>query len=89
MLTSHRVHQPEIELTGPTTATASWGLDDVVIFPDGNLVLRGAAFYSDRYEKVDGEWKISHTGYRRLYEETANRDGVTLTDQWWASATTP
>lgn len=84
MLTSHRVHQPEIELTGPTTATGTWGLDDVVIFPNGNLVLRGAAFYFDQYRKVDGEWKISHTGYRRLYEETASREGVNLTDHWWA-----
>jgi ketosteroid isomerase-like protein len=85
MLTSHRVHQPEIELTSPTTATGTWGLDDVVIFPNSNLALRGAAFYYDQYRKVDGEWKISHTGYRRLYEETSGRDGATLTDHWWAA----
>jgi uncharacterized protein (TIGR02246 family) len=84
MLTSHRVHQPEIEVTSPTTATGTWGLDDVVIFPNGNLALRGAAFYFDQYRKVDGEWKISHTGYQRLYEETSGREGITLTDHWWA-----
>lgn len=84
MLTSHRVHQPEIQITSPTTATGTWALDDVVIFPDSNLALRGAAFYYDQYRKVDGEWQISHTGYRRLYEETSGREGVTLTDHWWA-----
>jgi uncharacterized protein (TIGR02246 family) len=85
MLTSHRVHHPEIELTGPTTATARWALDDVVIFPNANLALRGAAYYQDEYVKSGGEWRISHTGYRRLYEETSGREGVAVTDHWWAS----
>ena len=84
MLTSHRVHHPEIELTGPTTATARWALDDVVIFPNANLALRGAAYYEDEYVKDEGEWRIRHTGYRRLYEETSTREGASLTDQWWA-----
>jgi ketosteroid isomerase-like protein len=84
MLTSHRVHHPEIELTSSTTATARWALDDVVIFPNSNLALRGAAYYDDGYRKVGGQWLISHTGYRRLYEETSGREGVTVTDQWWA-----
>lgn len=84
MLSAHRVHHPEIELTSPTTATARWALDDTVIMPAGNFQLRGAAYYSDELVKVDGEWKISHTGYRRLYEETVSRDGVTVTDHWWA-----
>lgn len=84
MLTAHRVQQPEVILTGPDTATAKWALDDVVIMLDYNLTLRGAAIYEDRMVKMEGEWKIAHTGYRRLYEETETRDGVTLTDNWWA-----
>src|SRR5512140_2710466 len=31
MVTTHRVHQPEIDLTSATTATGIWALDDVVI----------------------------------------------------------
>ena len=58
MLTSHKVHQPEIELTGPETATATWALDDVVIHLDYNLRISGAAFYRDEYVKRDGEWLI-------------------------------
>jgi len=86
MLTSHRVHHPEIELTSPTTATARWALDDVVIILSANMTLRGSAYYEDRLTKVDGRWLIAHTGYRRLYEETDTRDGVKVLDDWWAHA---
>lgn len=83
MLSAHRVHHPEIELTGPGTATARWALDDVVIFPASNFMIRGAAYYEDEMVKVDGEWRIHRTGYRRLFEESLGRDGITVTDQWW------
>jgi uncharacterized protein (TIGR02246 family) len=83
MLTSHKVHHPEIELTGPDTATARWGLEDIVIILPANLNLRGAAYYEDKMVKVDGEWRIAHTGYRRLYEEVVARQGENITDHWW------
>ena len=83
MLTSHKVHQPEIELTGPATATARWALEDVVIILSAGLTLRGAAYYEDKMRKVDGQWRIAHTGYRRLYEETAPRKDEHITDHWW------
>ena len=73
MLTSHRVHQPEIDLTSATTATGVWALDDVVIETKGQFTIRGAAFYRDEYVKVDGQWKIRSTGYRRVYEEMESR----------------
>jgi len=72
-ITTHRVHQPEIELTGPTSATGTWALDDIVIDTEGGITLRGAAFYRDEYVKLDGEWKIRSTGYERLYEEIESR----------------
>lgn len=83
MLTSHKVHHPEIELTGPDTADARWALEDVVILLSAGLTLRGAAFYEDKMRKVDGQWRIAHTGYRRLYEEMTPRKDTTLTDHWW------
>jgi hypothetical protein len=73
MITMHQVHQPELELTSPTTATGSWALEDRVIMTDHKLTLRGAAYYSDRYTKIDGQWKIAHTGYERLFEEMEPR----------------
>jgi ketosteroid isomerase-like protein len=86
---AHRVHQPEIELTGPDTATAIWAMDDVVVMTDWNLTVRGAAFYTDEYRKGDdGVWRISHTGYKRTYEEVQARDkveGLRLTASWWTT----
>lgn len=89
MLSAHRVHHPEIELTGPDTATARWSLDDVVIFPAANFMIRGAAYYEDELVKKDGEWRIKQTGYRRIYEESLSREGITLTDDWWADSLKP
>lgn len=83
-LSSHKVHHPEITLTGPDSADARWGLEDVVIIQSANITLTGAAFYEDKMVKQDGEWRIAHTGYRRLYEQVTGREGVKLTDHWWA-----
>jgi hypothetical protein len=84
VLSAHRVHQPEIELTGPDRATARWAMDDTVISLDVDETLRGAAYYDDVLVKRDGQWLILHTGFRRLYAETSGRDGITLFDHWWA-----
>lgn len=74
IVTLHQVHNPEIEITSATSATGIWYLEDRVInrgadMPDmpGHTILTGAAFYSDEYQKIDGEWKISRTGYERTY----------------------
>jgi SnoaL-like domain len=84
---SHRVHQPEIDLVGGGRATGTWAMDDVVVMTDWNLTVRGAAFYEDEYRKVGDEWKISRTGYKRTYEEIQPRDtpGLKLTASWWST----
>jgi len=89
MLYSHRVHQPEIDLTSPTTATGSWALDDVVIELYSNTTIRGAAFYEDRYVKIGGLWKIQHTGYARVFEEVVSRKdtpSLQLSANRWATS---
>jgi hypothetical protein len=88
MLSSHRCHHPEIDLTGPDEATGVWALEDVVILTDIGINVQGAAFYTDRYVKRDGEWLILHTGYKRSYEELMPRAsiaGIKLTADWWAT----
>jgi bile-acid 7alpha-dehydratase len=72
----HHGHHPEIELTSDTTATGTWALEDYVIMTELNMSLHGAAFYHDEYVKVDGDWKIKHTGYERVFEETWNRADI-------------
>lgn len=84
MITSHVMTQAEIELVGSDRARGTWGLQDLVILADGDLEVRGAAFYEDEYVKVDGTWLFRHTGYRRVYEETRTRpDDAKLTATWW------
>jgi hypothetical protein len=86
MLTSHKVHHPEITLTGTDTAIGVWALDDVVVLSDAGLTIRGASYYDDRYVRVDGAWRFAHTGYRRVYEEIEPRGpDLRLTASWWAT----
>ena len=85
---SHRVHHPEITLTGPDTATGVWALEDTVIESHFQVTIRGAAFYTDEYVKQGGRWQFRHTGYRRTYEEMQSRKdvpGLRLTASWWSS----
>lgn len=72
-LSSHRCHHPEITFTSDTTATGIWALEDYVVDTKHDVTIHGAAFYDDRYVKVDGEWKIQHTGYERTFEEMGSR----------------
>lgn len=88
MLTSHKVHQPEIVLDGDR-AEATWALDDVVVHLDYGVTIRGAAFYHDRYLRIDGEWRIEHTGYERVYEEIEPRTSdveLTARKDWNATS---
>jgi hypothetical protein len=88
-LSSHRMHHPEIRLTGPDTAEGTWALEDTVVHTDYDLTIQGAAFYEDRYRKEDdGQWRIEHTGYKRTYEEIfprASIEGLRLTASWWGT----
>jgi hypothetical protein len=69
IVTMHNGHHPEIVVHDDETATGRWYLEDRVIVPAHDFALHGTALYEDRYEKVDGGWKIAHTGYDRIYEE--------------------
>jgi hypothetical protein len=87
-LSSHKMHHPEIDLTGPDSATGVWALDDVVVMTDFELTIRGCSFYDDEYVRQHGTWRIKRTGYKRIYEEIqprGNVDGLKLTASWWAT----
>lgn len=82
IVSMHMGHHPEIRIGSDGTAEGTWYLEDYVIFTQAGLRLRGAGFYHDRYAKVDGQWKIRHTGYVRTFEEiqnTADGPGWSLT----------
>lgn len=89
ILTSHKCHHPEITLDPDgATARGTWALDDVVVHQERGVTIRGAAFYSDVYRKVDGLWRIQSTGYTRVYEEVYPRTslaGLRVTADHWAT----
>lgn len=73
MVGAHHGHQPEIELTGPTTARGTWALYNYLFHPNSGRGIRIAAFYHDEYLKLGGAWRISHTGYTPVFHEEWNR----------------
>ena len=85
---SHKMHHPEIDLTGPNDARRHLGArrrggrDGVGDHDPRLLLLRG------QYVKVAGSWRIKRTGYRRVFEEIqprGNVEGLRLTASWWAT----
>jgi hypothetical protein len=68
-VTEHHGHHPEITLTSDTSAEGTWYLQDRVIVPAADLEIGGTAFYTDRYVRTPGGWRIAHTGYVRVFEE--------------------
>lgn len=85
---AHRCTQPEITFTSDTDADGTWAMVDWVIDTRFEVTVEGAAFYEDRYRKVDGQWRIAHTGYKRTFEEIFPRgsiEGLRLTASWWST----
>ena len=87
MITLHQCHHPEITLDGDQ-ATGTWSLQDRVIMTEYRFLLDGMSTYHDRYERGDdGEWRIAHTGYERIYESMTSFDDLpsfNLTYNKWA-----
>jgi hypothetical protein len=90
--TVHFASQPEIDIDGDA-ATGTWAFEDTVIATEYRVVIKGAAFYEDRYARgEDGRWRISHTGYVRTYESTMSLDdlpSLRFTANRWAPQPTP
>jgi hypothetical protein len=76
MITVHRAGQPEITVDG-AAAEGIWSFEDTVIATEFKVVITGAAFYRDRYQRgEDGRWRIAHTGYTRTYEAMMSLDDL-------------
>ena len=76
IITVHSAGQPEITVDGDT-AHGTWAFEDTVIATEYRVVVKGAAFYRDRYERgEDGRWRIAHTGYVRTYEAMMSLDDL-------------
>ena len=76
IITVHAAGQPEIQIDGDN-ATGTWQFTDTVIATDFKVAICGAAFYEDRYVKCsDGQWRMSHTGYQRIFESSMSLDDL-------------
>ena len=53
----HHGHMPEIDLSGPTTASGVWSMEDYNIWEDGSQN-HGWGHYLETYVKRDGRWYI-------------------------------
>ncbi|MEI6453600.1 MAG: nuclear transport factor 2 family protein [Actinomycetes bacterium] len=69
LISMHNGHHPELKLESPDVAIGTWYLEDRVIIPEADLEISGTAIYTDRYLRTADGWKISHTGYARIFEE--------------------
>jgi hypothetical protein len=87
IVTEHHGHHPEIDFTSDSTATGTWYLQDRVIVPAADVEIAGTAVYADRYRRTDAGWRISHTGYKRVFEE--HRTHTTLEVRSFSSRFAP
>lgn len=90
MITMHHGHNSEIDITNEDTAMGIWRLEDYNIIPEMNLSMHGAVIYHDEYVKVEGKWKIKHTGYERIFMEMWDRGdtpSLKLTHNMWGPTT--
>jgi hypothetical protein len=91
-LTSHSAGQPEITVDGTGTsagtgtgtsagtgtgATGIWQVRDTVLATRHRLLITGAAFHHDRYERgQDGRWRMAGTRCVRNYETMVSLDDL-------------
>jgi hypothetical protein len=70
VVTVHQGHMPEIEITGPDTATGTWALFDYLEFPgvDGtpSLTMQGYGHYTETYVRSADGWQIASLRLDRL-----------------------
>jgi len=62
--TRHQGYDPQINLTSNTTASAVWTMQDRLSIA-GLITIHGYGHYTDNYEEVDGQWRITYSKLTR------------------------
>jgi hypothetical protein len=71
-VTVHHGHMPEIEVTGPDTATGIWAMFDFVSWTSAAgepRAFQGYGHYHETYVVEDGAWRIASTRLERLRKD--------------------
>lgn len=76
----HHGHMPEIDLTGPDSATGVWVLEDYNIWQDGRQN-HGWGHYLEAYVKRDERWYIRNMALSYLRIETECPTAVLVAGQ--------
>ncbi|WP_406275035.1 nuclear transport factor 2 family protein [Nocardia sp. NBC_00881] len=88
VVTVHIANHPEISVDGET-AKGTWAFEDTVIAMQYGVLIRGAGYYTDTYRRdIDGQWRITSTGYQRVYESMqslSDTPSFQLLSNMWAS----
>lgn len=90
LATQHPAHTPEIELPSETAARGTWYMEDFVIAPSAGgedmpagTLLHGSGIYADEWRKEGGEWKLSLTGWERIFEDVQPRNPASSLKTRW------
>ena len=76
VVTVHAAGQPEIDVQG-STASGVWSVCETMIATKHHIMITGAAFYHDRYERcADDRWRIAHTSHVRTCESMLSLDDL-------------
>ncbi|MCH2169233.1 nuclear transport factor 2 family protein [Myxococcota bacterium] len=76
VITVHQCAAMEIDFVTPDHAKTTSRLYNPMWFrPDDQLHLL-LAFYHDEFKRVNGQWKISHTGHEYIYDDTFTRSDL-------------
>ena len=64
----HHGHMPEIEVTGPDSASAIWAMFDSLRYPPGQALreLNGCGHYHETYVRTADGWRIGSIRLTRL-----------------------
>lgn len=63
MVEMHHGANPQIKITGPDSARATWSLHYFLIQTEQKSLTQLGGYYEDEYQRIGGEWKISKTKF--------------------------
>ena len=80
MVSMHLAAQSEIDLHDESTPSGRWAFYAVVHDMDGGTTTNQFAFYEDRYARIEDDWKIRESNYRRVFSSHGpTPDSLTIT----------
>ena len=78
----HHGTAPEIEMTGPDSATGRWRMRFQLLETENRQVQLMSGYYEDVYARVNGEWKMRVSKYTLMSNLfLSSSDGVVAIEQ--------